>query len=57
MKCMTRKKMTPTGKQITEAITRENLLTSILTIDQLQVRPVSIDKVLIPTLYFGYVLY
>ena len=38
--------MTQAGKQITEAITRKKLLTSILTINQLFVRKVSIDKVL-----------
>jgi hypothetical protein len=38
--------MTQTGKKTTETITREKLLTSILMINQLLVRPVSIDKVL-----------
>jgi two-component system, NtrC family, sensor kinase len=38
--------MTQTGKNTTEIITRENLLTSVLMINQLLVRPVSIDKVL-----------
>ena len=40
------KKMTQTDKKTTEAITAEKLLTSILMINQLLVRPVSIDKVL-----------
>ena len=40
------KKMTQTDKKTTEAITPEKLLTSILMINQLLVRPVSIDKVL-----------
>ena len=38
--------MTQTGKKKTGTITREKLLTSILMINQLLVRPVSIDKVL-----------
>jgi len=38
--------MTQTGNKTTEIITREKLLTSILMINQLLVRPVSIDKVL-----------
>jgi PAS domain S-box-containing protein len=38
--------MTHTRKRTTETITREKLLTSILMINQLLVRPVSIDKVL-----------
>ena len=38
--------MTQTNKKTTEAITPEKLLTSILMINQLLVRPVSIDKVL-----------
>ena len=38
--------MTPAGKKTTEIITREKLITSILMINQLLVRPVSIDKVL-----------
>jgi PAS domain S-box-containing protein len=38
--------MTQTGRKTTETITREKLLTSILMINQLLVRPVSIDKVL-----------
>jgi len=38
--------MMQTGKKTTETITREKLLTSVLMINQLLVRPVSIDKVL-----------
>ena len=38
--------MAQTGKKTTEIITREKLLTSVLMINQLLVRPVSIDKVL-----------
>src|SRR5208337_4638711 len=38
--------MTQTGNKTAETITREKLLTSILMINQLLVRPVSIDKVL-----------
>ncbi|MGA2403187.1 MAG: GAF domain-containing protein [Syntrophobacteraceae bacterium] len=38
--------MTQTGRKTTENITREKLLTSILMINQLLVRPVSIDRVL-----------
>ena len=38
--------MAQTGKKTTETITPEKLLTSVLMINQLLVRPVSIDKVL-----------
>ncbi len=38
--------MTPAGKKTTEIITREKLITSVLMINQLLVRPVSTDKVL-----------